>query len=751
MRFSIGSGRWWLASAIIVGLGCGNAGVVGDVGITCGPGTRLEGRRCVPAEGPTGPQVQDLRVPVLFWDAAEGDRLEVNHRLPIAMDIAAVPQPGLTEAQLDETVPVNVQVFLVRAGSGPVADRRCAVGGDTLLVSRGGDPEHFDASLTIPRGCLVNDAPTEFELMVELSEDLGNGAVSGLSRTLHFTTQSVMDAARAESFCRLDEGDERCDLSFQVEPPEGNENFTHTVRPQSNVGVLWTPASTGGLPATNDQLPPNLSLEVVTRGYGNDPGSDEDDELPGPLHLSVQIAPAAGANARLWAPVHVSMRELPSEVEPPQEARSWQGNAEDRSYAHLYLPPELQTRMTTGDWAGNDVYLVRVCERADGWQEDEEPTDVDPRWQADSEGDEDSSCRVHRVRFTRPLAASTTRSRSWGWQRQWEKGGDHLGGSAGIGTNTNFSVLFSSAAGWVRSSLSFFGHTFTPFGIEAAASGNLRSPASSQMNLRFVALGQTLRDVSRSLSGERRIRAEADLGSVMRELCRRKGFSVGPVPVEVEGCIRGEMGLTGYVELRGGTTDFPAEFGSGTGWVAAEAGIVPSARLGITARGGVGGGGVSAGVEVDLNILETSLPLTAIANGAISAPPGVNPPSVGALDCPAWVRSNPSVPQGVTLNPNDCFGGFTITRVLYQQYFNTALGSYQQAISQYEQMARPRLSGRVSLDLTLEFLSGRFGLYARLGILRVGFTIASWGGIGGLGGGRSRVNVFNFGTGVIDL
>lgn len=742
--------RWWLASTLVLGMGCGDAGVVGDVGITCGPGTRLEGRRCVVADGPTGPQVQDLRVPVVYWDAEEGDRIEVNHRLPIAMEIEAVPLPGLTEAQQDEAVPVEVAVFLVRPGSGPVADRRCPVGGDTVLLARGGGPEYFDASLIVPRECLVGGAATEFELQVELTEDTGNDAVSGVTRTLHFTTQNVMNASSAESACRLDDdADERCDLSFEVEPPEGNENFQHVIRPQSNVGVLWTATPTGGPTATTDQLPPNLSLEVVTRGFGNDPNSEEDDALPGPLALSVDIAPAVGAGSRVWQSVPVSMQELPSEQEPPQQATAWRGNDEDRSYAHLYLPAEIQTRMTTGDWAGNDLYLVRVCERPVGWQEDEEPSDVDPRWRSEDEGDTDSACRVHRIRFTRPLASTSISSRFWGWQRTWEKSGRHLGGSARIGADVGASVLAARAGGVLEARLKLFGREFIPFGVYAQGIGDVRNPASSSLLLRFIAMNETLRDISRTLSGERSVRVQSDLGSVMREFCVQQNFVIVVVPLEVRGCIRGEAGVTGHVELRGGTANFPAEFGSGTSWVAAEAGVVPSARIGIGLSGGVGGRIAGFGLEVDLNVLEVSLPLTGVVTFAVSAPPGVSQPQLTVLDCPAWVRSNPpGIPA--PLNANECFRP-SFTSLMYRGYTNQALARWGEAVAQYERMLSPRLSARLSLDITLEFLSGRVGIYGYVGPIRGSVTIGSWGGIGGFGGGRSRINLFNVTTGVLSL
>ena len=211
----------------------------------------LDGQRCVIRGAPTGPRVQGLRVTKMVWEAQAGERLEVNHRLPVSFEVTAVPLPGLTPEQGRETVPVEVDVFLVRRGAGDLASRRCDVGGDVVLVERGGDAGDFSQNLTIPAQCLAGGEMADFDLLVELNEVTGVEGLAGVSQSLLFTQENVMNAERGESACRLNRTDNRCAVSITVTPAMGTENFTHTVSLQSNVGVLWNrPApSAGGRPS----------------------------------------------------------------------------------------------------------------------------------------------------------------------------------------------------------------------------------------------------------------------------------------------------------------------------------------------------------------------------------------------------------------------------------------------------------------------------------------------------------------------
>ena len=123
----------------------------------------------------------------------------------------------------------------------------------------------------------------------------------------------------------------------------------------------------------------------------------------------------------------------------------------------------------------------------------------------------------------------------------------------------------------------------------------------------------------------------------MRESCRSKTFLVKVIPVTVQGCARGELGLRGELAVGGGAQDIPSQFPGSPAHAYVRLGVTPFANAGLSLSAGIGVSGLSAGVYGDVTLVDLEVPAT--MTGRIGLP---------ATGVPLRAFGNMSVDIGLT-------------------------------------------------------------------------------------------------------
>lgn len=669
---------WWWVLTIPWTASCG--------GSTCGEGTQLVDGTCVVGDAGVSSPLASVAVTGMSFTGDAATALEPGHRVPLSLTITGTPRGAASAA----TAAVQVAVRLVPTGATTASSpMTCALGGDIVNVPADGRAVGVTPDLVIPSSCLAMGASSG-RFNVEVSLTLGEATnplspPAGAQTVFTFTAARVASASLPESRCRVTEGaaDARCSFEIGVQrPATPAADVTFGIGLESTVGTLWPRTPPMDLRAgATEAAHANLTVDVNTRVFGNDPDRHDDDALPGPVSLRVQLGPAEGDDVGHWETV--PFRRHPDGSDAPQtslEFTSFNSGSTDDETLFLYLPTEVQDRMTTGAWQGVGLYTLRVCEVPMGWSSEHLATDEDPSLNGETRADqEDANCRVRTVRFASALGAtlSTTRSSRWGF-REANLANPNLGGLIELSAGANYGS--TSGAGAFIGGLALatlFQNQVVIIAGGAGATGLLARPADSSASADLTVLDNRIFSVRETLGTERE-RAVTRMSSLEREKCKNKQFWVKFIPINVEACVRGELGIRGEVAVGGGAADLPTQFAGSPLHLYVRAGVTPFANVGLGLSAGLGVSVLSAGLYTDVTLVDFELPIT--ATGRIAPPP----------------------PGG-----------------------------------------RVRAFGNVSVDIGLTFLKGAFGVYAQVGGSRYEHELGSWDGIPGFGARGSMINVLS--------
>lgn len=596
--------------------------------VTCGAGTQLMNGMCVPTPAAPSP----LASAAITGMSYEGDptvALEPGHRLPLTFSLVGTARAG---AMAGATVPVQVGVALVSVGADPAMRRRCVVNGEIVLVPTDGRTLTVSPEMVIPTTCLAAGTNMgRFNVEVTLTQGASTNplaAPEGTQTVFTFTSDRVGNASLPESQCRVIDGaaDARCGLELGLQRPSTpSASLSYGVDLESSVGTLWprTPPTDLVAGATEARRP-NLVLSLNTRAYGNDPNSQMDDALPGPVRVTVDLSPEEGADVGQWEAL--SFRRHLDGSDALQTAvtfTSLDSAATDQNSLYVHIPDAVQDRILTGAWRDVGIYRLRVCETPMGWTSPRNRSDEDPRLLNGTALDDDGNCRSRRVRFARGTGATLSSARVSSWDLDRSVGGNQVSGRLHLGaTGTIGSETVSSVAGG-SVDLKFFGVNLSLVNAAARATGVLATPATSTVGYSLSVFGLQIFNVSNPL-GTAPERSVSRMTSVMREQCLSKTFVLGVVPFLVSGCLRGTLGVTGEVAVGGGTTGIPMEFDGSPRHVYSRLGVTPSVDVGLGVSGGLGTEAVSAGVYADVSIADFSVPVTSTQRlGAMSPQVGV--------------------------------------------------------------------------------------------------------------------------------
>lgn len=584
--------------------------------VTCGAGTTLMGNACVLTPAAPSPLASVAVVGMSY----EGDpmmALEPGNRLPITLSLLGTARAG---AMAGATTPVQVAVALVSVTADPAMRRRCVVNGDIALVPTNGRPLTVAPEMVIPTSCLAAGVTMgRFNVEVTLTQGAATNplaAPAGTQTVFTFTTERVGNAMLPESQCRVIDGaaDARCGLELGLQrPPTPTANLSYGVELESSVGTLWPRTLPMDL-AQGDMMEarrPNLALSLNTRAYGNDPNSQMDDALPGPVRVTVDLSPEEGSEVGQWQSLQFRRHLDGSDaLQTAVTFTALDSGATDQNSLYVYLPDALQDRILTGAWRDVGIYRLRVCETPMGWASPRVRSNEDSNLLNGTRLDEDVNCRSRRVRFALGTGATLTSARVSSWDLDRTVGGRQVSGTLHLGaTGTIGSESVSSVAdGYVD--LKMFGANISLVNAVARANGVIATPATSTVGYSLSVFGLRIFNVSNTLGTDPE-RSVSRMMSVMREQCLSKTFVLGVVPFLVSGCLRGTLGVTGEVAVGGGTTGIPMELSGSPRHVYSRLGVTPSVDVGLGVSGGLGTEAISAGVYADVSIADFSVPVTA--------------------------------------------------------------------------------------------------------------------------------------------
>jgi hypothetical protein len=666
----------WLAMALCATAACGGTGD----SVSCGTGTQLVNGVCIASAAADSP-LASVVVSGIGYAGNVMTALEPGHRVPVSLTLTGTARGAASPV----TTPVQTAVFLVGTGASPV---RCALGGEIVNIPADGRAVGVTPELVIPSACLAAGANSgRFHLEVTLTMGETTNPLTPPPNTqtvLTFSAARASNASLPESRCRMLDGaaDARCGLELGIQRPAmPAAGLTFGIELESTVGTLWPRTPPADLRAGATEPPrANLAVDVNLRAYGNDPDRHDDDTLPGPVRISVQLSPDEGDDVGNWETLPFRRHADGSDAPLTHlEYSSLNSGSTDDETLFLYLPDAVQDRMTTGAWQRVGLYRLRVCETTMGWSSEHIATDEDPSLVGATRMDEgDENCRYRTVRFASALGASLSSARTSDWSfRRVSNSNPNLGGVIDLRSRLSLSNTHPGAVAQGQATAVFFGVPLTIFAGGGGAGVSMPEPATSSVGAFLLVLNNQIFNVNERLGTERE-RAVTRQASLMRESCKSKTFWVKFIPVTVEGCVRGELGVRGEVAVGGGATEIPTQFAGSPAHFYLRATLTPFANVGLGLSAGIGLSVLSAGLYADLTIADFELPVT--LHGRIAPPPS---------------------------------GG------------------------------RVRAFGDISIDIGLTFLKGSFGAYAQVGSSRYERELGSWDGIPGFGSRGSSINVFS--------
>ncbi|MCA9574381.1 MAG: hypothetical protein R3B40_22355 [Polyangiales bacterium] len=601
-----------LLSLAAAGSGCGASR-------TCGDGTVLRDGVCVASDALpvfSAITVSHLAVP---YDTTQP--VYLGHRLPIQLALRAE-----SEAPLPEPREVAVSVALIEHFEGtPTVEERAALAQCEVATLHyelvgGGTDQTFEPILELPQECLREGRTSvDYDLMVFVDVDEEQPSMDvDAQRMFAFT-----EAAQAEGLnppCRssFEEGAEAdgCLHTLRVEPSPGTD-IEEEVTPDGNIALFWERA-----PGSDEEQRAMITVEIDRRAFGADPFDVVDPEtgdvgdrnlLEGELIQRVRIAPAEGDFAGDFVDVEVD-NENGDTLANPRWSRLTANSDNDYSF-DLFPTEEILTLVDTGDWRTVEEFVIEVCLESTfqeagelGGRAASDPTT------SGSAVDENNCARfpVLGVRARPPAQAASELGASATLSRQI--------GNNDVGVQLNFeSKSFVSGPGAytrTQATADLASSRLPRIRVgdaKASAAVDLQDPAASNLDMYLDVFGTRVQSFHRSVPDS------ADLYSrdwnFTQRRCVSTRFQIGPVPLGIEGCVQGQVGLDFNLGIAHGDA---VEGGRRFPDADAEAQIAATARPYINL-----GGSVSvavdvvifrAGVQGSLTVFDYALPVSGSLN-----------------------------------------------------------------------------------------------------------------------------------------
>lgn len=586
-------------------------------GASCGPGTTQgDGGVCLPT--PAGPSLTGVTVTHADVEYDETQSLFVGHPVPVRLGItttaATAPRSG---------VPTQVVVSLLEHFTGTpsatqaMALRQCVLGSFVAELDGSGTEQQFSRNFIIPPECLPTGATTvTYNLVVQLDND---GLVFPDSVTTTFAFTDSMRTTGPTAMCRssfdMSAMADGCMHQLRVAASPGTD-VRPTVEPQGSVALLWMPDPANPTAPRREML----TVLVDERAFGRDPYTvigAAAATLPGNITVSTRIAPAVGPRAGEFIPLNVQNATSGMPPVANRTVGSLAPASDNRTEYNLFPTDTLLTNIQAGGaWANVDQFTIETClapsfteqgELGDRIREGEENTS--PRTAASD------NCSRFTVLGVRALPPATNASRldlNREWSRRW--GNDKLALNGSLTTQN--AAFVGGASSDTNANVTITSQYLPDISIARArayAGFDLFNLDSSGIEFWVDVLGVRLYNYERRVPTSRELYNRD--WNIMRRQCRSKTVMISIIPISVEGCAQGTVGLAVDVglyrdaDVMGGRR-FPSA--DTEGQLAATA--RPYATAGASASVSVDALIARAGVEGTLTVIDISAPLMGSAN-----------------------------------------------------------------------------------------------------------------------------------------
>jgi hypothetical protein len=575
--------RWAMlggASALALLTGCG-----GD-DLRCGDGTVEQQDVCVVPEQPT--PSEDTTLTLTSLEIPTGPMLE-NHRMKARL--------GLKGTGDGEHFVISLGLMEVAPTEGdiPTELSNCLLTGTHVYVKGGGAEQFIDLDFTVSDECQQGK---KHNLFVSYATDDGTGQLAG-SMTV-FNQRDIQNEQNQQ--CRKRNGEVGCVYEVELRESPGLDVHVTEITPSSKVAVAY-PDSTSGHSLPLMVVGTDIMLHGRARGSSS--------EVPGGLlSLTYSIAPLKG-NSTDWqlldldddqgstATTHYPLTRI-SPRKPLHVSN------------HLHATTAVRDRLQ-GAWAQENVFKLRACVES-SLEQDEEA-------HAGGESGTANDCQVITIQLVRATSnAGSLRAGTQSWDYSWSEkyGGDSLSLTPSFST-TNVVDLTGSqipevngvaqqgAMASVNGQADLGGDYAGSLASSPLFQGSVQAVGYVAVNNSFVsgsvnAFGYSLYSFNKTADIPNPIYSQD--WSASKELCQSSTYVVVVIPITLEFCGSGTIGLK--AELSIGSSGVQGQTGQG-GQVQGTA--TPYAKLDASLSASVGVPGVSVGVQGSLTLISADAPL----------------------------------------------------------------------------------------------------------------------------------------------
>ncbi len=394
-----------------------------------------------------------------------------------------------------------------------------------------------------------------------------------------------------------------CAWKLPVYFPHAGEFYIRLDETTPYSKVATVPTKT---PAAGDIVSPFASVNSRIVAYGLPPKLDGPATLPGGNSLLVEYFVKNKGDGGLGDPIDVAAGDLApgSNVSLNQFEMSKPADFEHR----LYLPEPARSKLTDGAWSKSTMLTVNACVRFKGGT-------IDP-----------TECRSFDIAPNRVEPKPPIGEKSGAQASQIKPVGTCIDGGYGLfprWPNQAGSVVQVSTDAWS----SYYGDASGTHGdaglmVDVVALNNLFAVRLVDASLTAdstkdgKAKGKARVEVAFKTIVNQEFKGKMPAASWMKSFagtCAKAQIPVGPIFATVEGCAKGNLGISASGEFTYKNAPGPKPFDKATSYGKVTLNVVPQASAGLTASAGAAVGfgplaSISAGLSGELNLLKAQMP-----------------------------------------------------------------------------------------------------------------------------------------------
>ncbi|WP_224372998.1 hypothetical protein [Hyalangium versicolor] len=600
------SSTLWISTACTSALallaGCG-----GD-DLRCGDGTTEQQDVCVPIPAEQAPASQDTSLTITS--------LSVPHEGPVHENHTMKARVGFTGKGKGDHFTISLGLMEAPPAQGelPANLSNCLLTGTHLYVAGDEQEQFIDLDFTVGSDCQEGKTHNFF-----ISYATEGNAGHSTGQAMVFSSRDAQNAQNQQ--CHKPNGEAGCVYDIELKQNPGLDMEITELKPSSRVAVAY-PEEVNGHSQPLLTLDTGVMLEGMERnGTGVIPGEG--------IQLTYSIAPHEG-DTNDWQPLFqddtnetVSHLSRISPQEPLHVSH------------HLHATPAVWEKLK-GTWAQQNTFDIRACLDASFSQSGN----------AESAGETGTlnDCHAVTIQLVRAPARSAQQAGTQAWSYNWSQtyGGSSLSLTPSFNTINVVDLTGSQipqaggkpqqgAMAQISGAANLGGQYAGALGQTPLFQGSAQAVAYVALNNSFVsgsinAFGVNLYGFNKQANIPNPIYSQD--WNAMKQLCANSTYIVVAIPVSLQFCGSGTIGLT--AELNIGNSGVQGQTGQG-GRVQGTAS--PYANLAASASASVGLPGASIGVQGSLTLLDAKAPLVTTLDWGLT---GLSPLSMNITGNVSW-------------------------------------------------------------------------------------------------------------------